>query len=535
MTEKPLFCTMKYFIAFTVFTLIIVSCKKNKTVWDTDWSAPVINDTLTLVNLVNDTTLSEVGGFYELNLERTLFDLDLGDLLEIPDTTISEEFVFSASINLSPGFNFVNSVEEHDMAIEDIQLKTIILKNGFIDIKVANPLGTITIFNVTLPGVTKDGVTFTNQYAAPAGTNANPGIVEESIDLRGYQMDLTGVTGGEFNKLKSQITVSTDPSGPSVPITPSNITKVDATFRDIKIDYARGYFGNKSFSDTSIVDIEELNIVSAGAIDLPNTSITFEIENGIKVNAEGELTTVSNENSSGSVVNLANAQIGSSFNVDPATGTWDAIVPSVKTILFNSANSNIEAYLENLGAKHELGYNIQLNPWGNTTGSWDELFPNSKLRVRLKADMPLMIALDQLILKDTFDLDFTQNSDNTNVKSAELLIQTSNAFPFSADLKVIFLDANGVMLHQANGTNQIESAQFGTLDSQSGLMVSNSEVRLVLGEEVLDDINLVKHIIVQSEFNTTNPVTNLNEPMGIPVGAFMAVKVKTKITSENKL
>ena len=66
-------------------------------------------------------------------------------------------------------------------------------------------------------------------------------------------------------------------------------------------------------------------------------------------------------------------------------------------------------------------------------------------------------------------------------------------------------------------------------------MLSNSELRLVLGDEILDDINLVKFIVVQSEFNTTNPVTNVNEPMGIPVGAFMAVKVKTKITSENKL
>ena len=148
MTYKPLIYTMKNIVAFLCFTLIIVSCKKNKTVWDTDWSSPVINDTLTLVNLVNDSTLSEVGGFYELNLERTLFDLDLGDLLEIPDTTIAEEFTFSASINLSPGFNFVNSVDEHDLNVDGIQLKTIILKKGFIDVKVANPLGTTTIFTV---------------------------------------------------------------------------------------------------------------------------------------------------------------------------------------------------------------------------------------------------------------------------------------------------------------------------------------------------------------------------------------------------
>jgi hypothetical protein len=378
-------------------------------------------------------------------------------------------------------------------------------------------------------------VTFTNQYAAPSGTSLNPGFVEETIDLTGYRMDLTGISGGEFNKLKSQITVSTDPSGPSVLITPSDITKVDVTFRDLKIDYARGYFGDRSFHDTTIVEIEALNIVSSGLVDLPNTAITVEIENEIKVNAEGTLTTITNENSLGNEVDLSSAQIGTSFNIDPATGGWNTLNSSLKTVVFNSANSTIESYLENLGYRYKLGYNIKLNPWGNVTGSWDELFPNSTLSVRLKAEMPLMIGLDQLVLRDTFALNFTQNSDNTTVKSGEFLIQSSNAFPFSAQLKMFLLDASGNVLHQVNGTGSIEAAQFGSMDIQSGLMVSNSELRLVLGEEVLDDINLVESFIVQTEFNTTNPLTSVNEPMGIPVGAFIAVKVKTKITSENKL
>ena len=169
------------------------------------------------------------------------------------------------------------------------------------------------------------------------------------------------------------------------------------------------------------------------------------------------------------------------------------------------------------------------------TGSWDELFPNSKLSVRLKAEMPLMIGLDQLVLRDTFALNFSQNNDNTTIKSGEFLVQSSNTFPFSAQLKLFLLDASGEVLHQVNGTGNIEAAQFGAMDVQSGLMVANSEQRLALGEDVLNDINRVKSFIVQSEFNTTNPLTNLNEPMGVSVGAFIAVKVKTKITSENKL
>ncbi len=148
--------------------------------------------------------------------------------------------------------------------------------------------------------------------------------------------------------------------------------------------------------------------------------------------------------------------------------------------------------------------------------------------------MPLTIGVDDLILKDTFKLDLTQNEENTNIKSGEILIQTSNAFPLSAELIVYFLDADGNVLHQVNGTSPIESSQFGTIDPNTSLMVSNSEVKLVLGEEVLDNVNVIKNILIQSHFNSKNPVTNVNEPMSIPVGAFLAVKVKTKLTSENK-
>ena len=128
----------------------MISCTKKKAVWYTDWSSPLINDTLTLTHLANDSTLSEVGGFYELNLDRKLIDLDLSELIEIRDTIISEEFNSNITINLSPGFSFVNSIEEYSLDIEDVQLKTVVLKNAYLDIKVVNPLSTITIFNVTL-------------------------------------------------------------------------------------------------------------------------------------------------------------------------------------------------------------------------------------------------------------------------------------------------------------------------------------------------------------------------------------------------
>ena len=47
---------------------------------------------------------------------------------------------------------------------------------------------------------------------------------------------------------------------------------------------------------------------------------------------------------------------------------------------------------------------FQINPGGNVSGGYDELFPNSRLKVNLKATMPLSIGVNDLIIKDTFDL-----------------------------------------------------------------------------------------------------------------------------------
>ncbi len=520
---------------FSLLIVLLISCKKEPTVWDTNWSAPIIDDTLDLSELVNDTTLTESGGFYQLALERSLFDLNVSELIEIPDTTISESFTFSANLVLSPGFSFVNSVEEHDLNVDDVQLKLIILKEGFIDVKVENPLETKTIFQVQLPGVAKNGVPFNQSYEAPASVNGAPGVVFETIDLSGYQMDLTGVSGGEVNILRSQITVKTDPNGPSVEITPADVTKVDATFRSVKVDYARGYFGNQSFSDTIEVKVDQLANVTNGTIDIPATTIQFIIENGIKVSAQAKLTKVTNENSSGNVVDLSGANVGALFDMNPASGSWATLTPSIKTITFDNTNSNIEQYIENLGAVHSMGYEMQLNPWGNVSGSNDELFSNSSLKVKMKANMPLAIGIDDLILKDTFEVTLNQDPDKTRIKSGELTLEAANGFPISGEVKIHFIDEQGNVLHTVAGSHPLQSSVYGSLDVNTGINVANSTIQFVLSEDVLDDVDKVKSLIIESGFNTFNTNTNSQEQVSIPVGAFLHVKLKAKFVSENKM
>ena len=511
-----------------------VACRKEKTRWDTEWGAPIINDTLSLANYYNDSTLvSNDGSTLNLNLSRTILNLGINDLIKIPDTVITQTTspLFNIS-SISPGTSFINETEEHQLNLNGIQLKKVIISTGRIKVKVYNPIATKAFYTVQIPGATKNGSVFEQTYFVDAGTNSNPSTKEELLDLSGYTLDLTGTNFLNFNKLQSKIMVKTDPDGPSVSVLTSNIFRFDAEISDIKFDYAKGYFGNQNISDTSNVTIDFLNNFISGSLDLPSLNLSFHIENGVKVSMKGGLTLVENINSSGNTVSLNSSTIGSEIIVSPATGVWNSLTPSSQSIEFNSTNSNIEQYLENLGSNNKIGYNFQLNPWGNLSGGNDEIFPNSRIKVKLNGEMPMTIGSDGLTLRDTFDINFPNDESKTHVNSGVITLTAINAFPMSCQPIIYLLDENNFILHTVIGSSEISSALFGSIDQNDNLFKKKSTVIFQLNESISMNFKKVKKVIIEGVFNTPNPENSFSEPQNIPYGAFLTVNLKIKLNSK---
>ena len=197
-------------------------------------------------------------------------------------------------------------------------------------------------------------------------------------------------------------------------------------------------------------------------------------------------------------------------------------------------NSSIESYFENLGSRHTVNYNLNLNPWGNTSGSWDEIFPNSRLKVKLHANMPLAIGLDNLTLRDTFDVNLNQDANKSKIISGSLILNTDNAFPFSADVTLVLLDENNIPIHTVNGTDRIEASQNGSFNNQHNCNIASSLVEFVLTDEIVAEIEKVEKIVVHATFNSENPSSGLNEQMLIPADAFLSIKLKTQFKAENR-
>lgn len=525
---------MRYFIAVLLLAIAITSCKKEATVWESDWNAPLISDTLTLNNLVNDSTLEVSSGYYAINLTRDLFDLAVTDLVQIPDTTVEQNYASALNFEVAPNTTFAGSVETYDLQLDDVQLRTITLRNGFIDIRLENPIETVVYFLIKLPKVTKDGSSFQYVIPCPPASGGTPGVTTEVIDLSGWTMDLTGATGGSYNELLADFSATTDPAGDPTFLSDQDITKVKATFRDIDLFYAQGYFGNTIVSDTTTLDLTALDVYESGLLDIANLTVGFSVENGVKVGAVANLKMIRNENAQGNVVSLAGPNIGSNITVNPATGSWSTLSPSITNLIFNASNSNVEEYVENLGVKHEIGYTFEMNPWGNVSGGWDQVFPDSRVRIKLDAQMPLSLGMDDLVLRDTFDLTLNQDPAKTRIVSGDLILKAINGFPFNANVSLYLVNANGAVLHTIQGTEIIESSQYGVLDTQTNVLVQPSEVLFSLSEEMISDINDITQVIVRAQLNSPDPMTGISSMVLIPENAFMEVKLRSEFKTENR-
>jgi hypothetical protein len=518
-----------------LFCLIIgvYSCKKEGTSWNVDLEAPLVHDTLSLKNWVNDSSLTETNGEIQVNLTRTLLDIGFSELIKIHDTSVVQ--LFSPIITLSnipPGTTFVNAVEEHTFDLDDIQLKSIRVKDGRVKVKVFNPLGTKVLFKVQMPGVTQNGVMFEQNYSVDAGSVASPTVKEELLDLTNYQIDLRGLSGLEYNILQTKLTLTTDPNGAPVSISSAYDFKFEASLTDIKVDYAKGYFGSKVFSDVADFNIDFMGKITEGTLDLPQTALQITVENGIKVPIRGQLHYLKNTNELGNTVSLTSPEIGPSFYISPAVGSWSSLQSNAQQLSFNSSNSNLESFLENLGASNQASYEVQLNPWGNISAGNDEAFPNSRIKVKASAQLPLKLGFNGLTLRDTFDINFKQNDNKTHVESGLIYLDVSNAFPFSCDPVLYLMTEDGQILHTLIGSSQISSCEMAAIDPLDGLKKQPSHIEFLLEKDVLADLGVMKKIIVEARFDSPNTSTGLSEPKQVQAKAFLSFKLRMKLNTK---
>lgn len=529
---------MKHSLLFSLFLglLIFTACRKNKASWEADYVIPVVNDSLTLKNWVNDSTFSvNSSGYYHMNLKREVFKFNLNSEIKIPDTTIHSSFSTPLSINVPPGFTFVNDAQEKTFSLSNLELNTVFFSKGQIAVDVYNPYPTTIICDVSLPKTTRNGAVVTDQLIVGPGSLTNPTKGTKVIDISNCIMDLRGLAGNSFNKLSYQTTIKTDPSGISVTSTSAYATIVDTKLQNLGIDYAKGYFGQRTITGTAETNVEDIKRWVGGAIDLQNVNLDVVLSNTIKAMGRIKIVQFSTTKLDGTTTFLTSNILNIPQNVNPATGSWNTLTPSITHFNFQNSNSNIESFLENAGPNVKIVYEFEINPLGNITSSSNEIFPNSIARLDLNWDMPLSLGLDNFTLQDTSDLDFSTFGDQLDrSKQADLIIETENGFPFSCDFMLTVFDENNNILLSKTNAQPIQSGLYG-VPSSLGIPVSKDKFIWNLSASELQTLKTGKKILVRGIFNTPDPNTGISTSVLISEKSFVASKIQLRLKYENQL
>lgn len=279
------------FILFLVVCIAgILSCRKNSgPTWDTRILAPLIKTSLSINNLVTNTSINTNPADSSVTLvySDSLYSLTLDSLLKIRDTTISYSYPSFSGVTVAPGGNLPlpppSGPTQYNTG--SVQLTKAIISSGSVKLKVTSYLAQPTDYTYSVPSALLNGNPLNITVKVPAA-GSTPASDSTLYDLAGYSMDLTGPNHNSNNEFNAQISGIVDPSGGTLTTTASNGITITVTFINIVPYYGQGYFGQTN----KIVGPQKTNFplfnnITAGNLDLKNVNVSFTIENGFGVDA----------------------------------------------------------------------------------------------------------------------------------------------------------------------------------------------------------------------------------------------------------
>ena len=437
-----------------------------------------LNDVIS--NRVENTELSvDTDGQLTLNYEGSLLRRSASDIFNFTAEFLPIEVTDTVFVVSNEDFEIPGSID----------IEFLNLKRGQISFSYTSDIPEDLIVNVEIPQIVKDGVSYSNTFTS--NFDGSLPVMGSLIgdNIAGYQ-----IQGGD-----TLLTVKYDailPDGEKV-ILPSFLV----ILTQLEYEYAEGFLGNDIYDigrdtieidffdnwEQGVVNFEDpkINMTAFNSFGFPLDANFFEI-NVVGLGGE-KLALVSDAIEDGVGVSFPSInQVGETIRTD---------------FSFNKDNSNLIDILAIGPASIEYELDGEPNPDNNESGR-GFMTDSSFIEVQLEVELPLNGYTFGFALRDTFDVDL---SNNENVTVAEFKLITESAIPLGLEVEIAFADENFNVLEtiNPNGDNQFIGA--APVDA-------NGVVNGVTIKETIDSfdatrfsrIKNAKKILLRTEFSTTN-------------------------------
>ncbi|MCG8574758.1 MAG: hypothetical protein MI810_07730 [Flavobacteriales bacterium] len=504
--------------------LFLLSCRKEKTSWDSDWSAPLVHGELTINDLIPaDYTETNSDDYLSIVFHESAYSFSIDTLIDLPDTSVIKVINIGefSDISIAPGFSFNDNYEgAYDLG--GVELKRVIIKSGTAEMQVKSPWKGKSLLTIQFPLINEDGVPFERTYPVPAGSVENPSIVIDEVSMADFDMNLKGLTGMSYNEVPADFIVTSDETESSFVVTSADSVTLKVTFKDMIPKYAKGYFGQYTLSDTLGFGLAPMKKVIDGSIDIDSVDLKVTIMNGFNLIAQSRISKIAGINSrTGTEVSLSFPELGSSININPATGGIHDMVPSSYPIDINNTNSNIAEFIENLSDSIVLGYELKINPEGNVSAGTDEFFPTSKMDLFVDAEFPLKFSANDLTLVDTFDISYNP-IETVTPNNGAIVMAYENGFPLGAEAYFYLMDDNNVVLDSIKASSPIISGSYDELMYLT--TPSAGQLTYSVPQSTIDNLELAKKMMLVVSFSTDSA-----EKVRINAESFFNFSIRTNL------
>lgn len=492
---------MRNTIFFIAFAFLLLSCRRESTTWNTDVAVPLFRGEMGLSQIIPDSLLSaDDEGLWHLIYSENITDLNIDSLVNVTDTTISQTFKVpfsSGTITLPAGASIIDVQQEIELNGGGAQLRLLRMKGGVMNYTVKSYINGYMTSVFTMPGVSIGGIPISITANTTPSVGTTPSEAVGIIDLTGYEIDLTGLSGSSTNTIASSIAVNVSANAPtSAAVEGQDSVVVELSFENAIIDYALGYFGQHNYSLDEDITFLEGNTMPEGLLMLERASMNMRLENFIGVDARVRFTEISAINAQNASVELSYAPFTQSINITRALDMGETIWPTLSQFQINETNSNITSWMGNLPSTLKIRGNVEINPLGNIAGSSDFIYTDSPLSATLDVDVPLRVNFGPLILRDTIAI--TEEIDEDFF--GNLVIYLENGFPMNGDLSIKLRnleDGSEIIL---SNEEFIASGIVGDTDGE--ITPVTSIIRIMVNQEVFQRLRNDNAVVLEAIMGT---------------------------------
>ncbi len=486
--------------------ILFSGCRKEPARWDVDLTGPLVRTTFTISDLVPDSLLlTGENGHITLLYKDELFALRVDTVIQQPDTSLVYGYVLPVpgELFLPPGVVPFNQNDVTQFDLGDVALRTLIIREGYLDLRLKNMVNSTVFGTFALPGATLPGGPAVLQSPVGPGTPAQPAISEQTLDLAGAHFDLRGPDLDQVNTLSTMLSAQLDPNGEGATVTNQDSIIAIATYRDLVPEYARGYFGSRVVDiGPDSVELGLFDRIVGGTLDLDQVTMRLKVENGVGVDIQAYIQEFRAVNTrTGANVDLAHTIMQGPVNIIRALESGGSFQPSYHHIQMDNADSNVDQFIESLPDRLNYQIGLHLNPLGDISNGHDFLYYNSRIRAELEVEVPLSIIANDLTLESIVAPSLPGTVESHALQNGELRLFAVNGFPFSASMEIDIITADGALLSNVPVQGTIAAGILGTDLLVQSLVDSRLDAHLT--SEQVDMLYQGGRFRIRTIFNTT--------------------------------